>query len=212
MEILRKITIKTAGNFTIARIKEVLQDVAGYTTQVKDGQSVQVPAPIVDGTVVDLIKVAGQCVNAKTGATDKGNYTKLSGTFYATDMTTGQLYQSGQCILPEFIGSQIGAAVLGANGGAVEFGFLIQARAKANAVTGYEFAVTPLMSPKPTQEQLRLLSLIDKSDSHALPAGAEQASLSGPASEGAPAAASADPAAAPAAPAAPAAKSAKSKP
>ncbi len=151
MQILRKLTIKTCGDFTIAKIRKTLQDAAGY-----EGDK---PKDIPDGLTVDLIKIAGESTGAATGQTDKGSYTKLSGSFVGTDMTTGELYQSGQCILPEFIGSQLGAALVNNAGQAVNFAFLIQAKAKANAVTGYEFAIKPLIETKPTDSMARLMAL-----------------------------------------------------
>lgn len=152
MQILRKLTIKTCGDFTIARIKKVLQDAAGYEA---DGK----PKDIPDGTSVDLLKIAGEVTRAKSGQTDKGEFTRLDGSFVGTDLTTGELYQSGACILPQFIGAQLGAAVLGANGGTVEFAFKVAAKAKANTITGYEFAVHPLMDSKPSDSMQRLMAL-----------------------------------------------------
>lgn len=174
MEILRKITIKTCGNFSIARIKEVMA-----AAKLEDGQS------------VPLLKIAGQSTGAKTGQTDKGQFTKLLGSFIGTDMTTGALYQSGQCILPEFIGGTLGSALMG--GESVRFAFQIEARRKDNAITGYEFVIKPLIDTKPTDAMAELMSLagIKAPDAPALAA---------PAAPAAPA----DPAPAPAAPAAPA--------
>lgn len=152
MQILRKLTIKTCGDFTIAKIRKHLQDAAGYEA---DGKPKEIP----DGLSVDLIKIAGESTGAATGQTDKGSFTKLTGSFVGTDLTTGELYQSGQCILPEFIGSQLGAALLNNQGQAVNFAFLIAAKYKANAVTGYEFAIKPLIETKPTDSMARLMAL-----------------------------------------------------
>jgi hypothetical protein len=150
MQIVRKLTIKTCGDFTIQKIRKTLQDVAGY-----DGDKQK---DIPDGTTVDILKIAGESTSATTGQTDKGSFTKLGGSFIGTDMTTGELYQSGVCILPDFIGSQLGAAILQSKS-SVQFAFLIQAKAKANAVTGYEFAIKPLMESKPTDAMQRIMAL-----------------------------------------------------
>lgn len=138
MEILRKITIKTCGNFTVARIKELISGIK-------------------DGETVPLLKIVGESTGAKTGETDKGRFTRLSGSFVGTDMTTGALYQSGQCILPEFIGAQLGAAL--AQGESVRFAFQIDARRKDNALTGYEFSIKPLIDTKPANAMLELMQL-----------------------------------------------------
>jgi len=174
MQIVKKLTIKTCGDFTIKRINEVLQEKVGKTPEGKD-------APIPDGTSVELLKIAGECTNAKSAATDKGTYTKLSGNFVGTDMTTGEVYQSGACILPDYVGSQIGAAVINNEGRAVEFAFVIGAKAKENSVTGYEFTVSPLMDIAPTEAQQRLLGLIGAAPKlEALPATAANTGMLAP--------------------------------
>jgi hypothetical protein len=199
MQIVKKLTIKTCGNFTQKRINEVLDEKVGKAADGKQN-------PVPDGTSVDLLKIAGECSGAKSGSTDKGDYTKLTGSFIGTDMTTGEIYQAASCILPDYIGSQIGAAVLGNEGRSVEFAFMIGARAKGNSVTGYEFSVTSLMDIAPTAAQQRLLGLIGAAPKlEALPAAAASAPA---------AAAPAEPVAAPApapapAPAAAPAKTAK---
>lgn len=184
MEILRKITIKTCGDFTVKKIKELL-DTRGPTVE-KDGKTI--PGPVAEGEVVPLLKVVGESNGAKTGQTDKGTFTKLLGNFVGTDLTTGALYQSQVCILPEFIGGALGAALTG--GAPVQFAFEIGAKRKDSAVTGYEFVVKPLIAAKPTDKMLELMNAAGI----APPALAIEA--------GAPAAApTAAPAAAPAAPA-----------
>lgn len=155
MQIVKKLTIKTCGNFTQARIREVLQAVVG--TQIIDG--VETLKPVPDGTAVELLRIAGSVLNAQSGSTDKGSYTKLLGEFVGIDTTTGEVYQSDACIMPEFIGEQVGAAVLGANGSRVEFGFVIGAQAMANSVTGYKFTVKSLVELHRNDTQARLLAL-----------------------------------------------------
>jgi len=140
MEILRKLTIKTCGGFSIARIKQVME-----------------AAKLEEGQAIPLLRIAGQSTGAKTGQTDKGQFTKLMGSFVGTDMTTGEQFQSGQCILPEFIGGTLGSALLA--GESVRFAFEISARRKDNAITGYEFAIKPLIDTKPTDAMAELMAL-----------------------------------------------------
>lgn len=151
MQILRKLTVKSCGDFTIKRIKELL---ATQGPEV-DGK----PGPVAEGAVVPLLKVAGLSTAAATGQTDKGSFTRLTGNFVGTDLTTGELYQSGQCILPEYIGAQLGAALLGGGGRAVQFAFEIGAKRKDDAITGYEFTVKPLIESRPTDAMSALMKL-----------------------------------------------------
>lgn len=194
MEILRKITIKTCGDFSVKKIKELL-DTRGAPVE-KDGK--QVPGPVAEGETVPLLKITGESNGAKTGQTDKGTFTKLLGNFVGVDLTTGALYQSQVCILPEFVGGALGSALLG--GAPVTFAFQIEAKRKDSAVTGYEFVVKPLINAKPTD---KMLALMEAAGIQA-PALALEAGAPAPA----PAPADADPAPAPT-PAASAAKSAK---
>lgn len=138
MQLVRKLTIKTCGDFTIKKVKELVG-------KVDEGQS------------VSLIRIAGEVVKAETGQTDKGSFTRLGGQFVGTDLTTGELYQSGACILPDFIGAQLGAAVLSVKGSAVQFAFEIHAKRDDSAITGYSYGVKTLMTPEPTDSMKRLM-------------------------------------------------------
>lgn len=173
MELLRKLTIKTCGDFTKLKIMKALAD-----------------AKVADGEGIDLLKIAGEVSGATTGQTDKGSYTLLSGLFVGTDMLTGALYQSGKCILPDFVGSAIGAAVL-QGGQSAQFALMIGAKRSDTAVTGYEFTVKPLVEMAASSAAQRLMAL----------AGIETPKLAAPvpAADPAPAPApAADPAPAPA--------------
>lgn len=159
MNIVKKLTIKTCGNFTQQRIRDVLQEKAGFAMVEKDGATVREPKPMDDGLTVDLLRITGSCRSAKTGSTDKGDYVKLGGDFIGVDLTTGEVYQSEACILPQFVGAIVGSVVLSANGAPVEFGFCITAQRVANSVTGYSFGVRTLLEPARNDTQTRLLAL-----------------------------------------------------
>lgn len=176
MEILRKITVKTAGGWTIAKIKEAMT-----AAKLEEGQSVA------------LSKIVGKTTGVKTGQTDKGEFFKLSGDFYATNLHTGEVYQSGACILPNFIAETLVSAL--AQSPSVEFGVEIGVKRADNAITGYEYTVKPLVQAKPTDTMMALLAAagIDPaSQTKALPAAAAPAADPAPAPAAASAAAPAD--------------------
>lgn len=139
MELLRKLTIRAVGGWTVAKIKAKIE-----ADKLENGQS------------VDIIKVVGKTTGAKTGQTDKGSYIKLSGEFYGTDMTTGEVFQSGACILPNFVSETIAAAL--AQSPAVEFGLAVGVKRSDDSVTGYEYTVKPLIEAKPSDAMQALLS------------------------------------------------------
>ena len=133
MEIARKITLRTVG---------LMQ--ADILVALKDQEKVQ------------LLKVAGVTTDAKTGQTEKGEYTKLLGEFIAQNLITGEVFQSGQCILPSFLSEQLAAALKASE--SVEFALLIGARADKSAVTGYVYTAQPLVNAEPTARMSKLLT------------------------------------------------------
>lgn len=155
---LKKMTIKTCGDFSVMKIRAALLALGPQVVQPDGTTKQQAPE---DGTALDIIKIAGEASGAESGQTDKGSYTKLTGQFIGTDLTTGELYSSRACILPDYIGAELGAALLGAGEGgqSVNFAFLITAKQKASAVTGYEFGIKSLMNIEPTNAAKRLMEL-----------------------------------------------------
>jgi len=123
MEILRKLTIKTAGFDTTA-----------------------VKAAIGDNKTADLLKVVGITTEARPGQTEKGEFIKFGGQFRAVNIQTGELFEASTAIFPNFIADSLAAAL--AQSQEVEFGILIGAKANAPSVTGYEYTVRPLVEAK----------------------------------------------------------------
>ena len=143
MEILRKITVRNVG-WAKGAILAALH---------KHYDEAQKKVP--DGSAVELIKIVGSTTQAKTGQTDTGEYVKLLGEFIATNLQTGELFQSSQSILPNFIAESFAAALHTSQ--SVEFALQIGAVAKESAATGYEFTVRPLIDSAPTDKMQRLL-------------------------------------------------------
>lgn len=141
LQILRKITIKTCGDFKLKKVKEIV-------ASLKEGES------------KPIIKVSGECINAKTGQTAMGAFTRLTGNFVGVDLTTGEMYQSGECILPDYVGAQLGAAILGANGKSVNFAFEILAQRVDNAIAGFAYQIKPIGDVSISESQKRLLAML----------------------------------------------------
>ena len=111
------------------------------------------------GKKLGLMRVIGVANRAKPGSTDKGDYVRFIGRFKATSLITGEIYQSSQCILPNFIGEQIHAAMTA--GGAAglagleaqaesQFAFDIGAHFEESSVTKYVYTVASLIPPSQT--------------------------------------------------------------
>lgn len=120
-EILRKITLKTCG-----LDKTIVRNALG------------------DKKAVELMRIVGITTSAKPGQTDLGEFVKLMGQFKAINIVTGEAFESGVAILPNFIAQQLASAL--DNSEEVEFGLSIGCK-QSDSVTGYEYTVKPLVEP-----------------------------------------------------------------
>lgn len=135
-QLLRKLTIKGC-NLSMKALKDAVSAVE-------------------DGANVPALKIVGKSTSAAHGSTDKGPYIKFGGDFYAVNLLTGESFQSGVSILPQFVALQLEAALKASN--SVEFGLEIGAKRNDTSVTGYEFTIKPLIEAKPTDTVSALLS------------------------------------------------------
>lgn len=142
-EILRKLTLKTAG-LTVEAIKTAL--ISGEDAEGKDTHHAQ----------VSLLKIAGIVTSAKPGSTDKGEYLKLIGQFTAINQVTGETFTAAQCILPDFVTAPLGSALQSGNS-EVQFAVEVIAKHAPTSVTGYQFGVKPLIEAKPSDAMQALL-------------------------------------------------------
>lgn len=129
---------------------------AGKATQIRkitikevfgDRKTVLEAAVAAKGKIANLFSVIGVVDGVKPGSTDKGDYLRLIGQFEATNLDTGQIYSSGACILPNFIGDGIGAALLRPNAQSVQFAIVLGAKTDEKSVTGYVYTGDSLLPP-----------------------------------------------------------------
>ena len=163
-QMLRKLTLKGA-NLSMKVLKDTV-------------------ATVDDGVNVPALKIVGKSTSAAHGSTDKGPYIKFGGDFFAVNLLTGETFQSGVCILPQFVALQLEAALKASN--SVEFGLEIGAKRNDTSVTGYEFTIKPLIEAKPTDTVSALLARAGV-DLAALPAPKVAAPAPAPAAAPAPA-------------------------
>jgi len=134
MEILRKLTIKNCG-WTTNDLKLAVSK-AAYT---------------------DILKIAGVITAIRPGQTQLGEYAELVGQFQAVNLETGEMFQSGKAILPNFIADPMVEASKG--GSEVEFAIQIGVKRNEGSVVGYEFSVKPLVEPKVSDKLAKLLDM-----------------------------------------------------
>lgn len=125
-ETVRKITIK-----------EVFGDKAAVRAAVEKAKNGQ----------AHLFTVIGVVNGAKPGSTQLGDYCKLVGDFEAVNLATGEVKQSSACILPNFLGDPIAAAVQRPNAESVQFAITIGAKADPKSLTGYTYTGESVLPP-----------------------------------------------------------------
>lgn len=97
----------------------------------------------VDGSLA-VMRVIGMASGVKSGTTNFGDYTALTGVFKATNLDTGAIMGGSTCFLPDVALDMV--AGLLAMGKAVEFGFDIHADLNENSPVGFSYSAIPLAS------------------------------------------------------------------
>lgn len=131
--ILKKITIKTC------KAKPNIEDLIEYGKE--HGKNAVMPLLIIVGTASDY----------KTGDSDGRPWVKLVGMFKATNLLTGEVFQSGTCILPEAANDLVYGALRAldpSKGGSVDFAFRIGVVRDETAATGYVYSIEQIYEPQ----------------------------------------------------------------
>jgi len=103
-----------------------------------------------------LMHVFGIATGIKTGESNFGPFTALTGAFRATRISDGEIFQSGLCFLPK-MGTELIAPMLAKEGvDGLEFAFIIGVVPAENAY-GYEYYVEPMLESK-ENDPLELLA------------------------------------------------------
>mgnify|MGYP003395285132 CR=1 FL=1 len=89
-----------------------------------------------------VMQVYGVANSSEKGISTIGEYTKLVGRFRATNLTTGEMFEAGECYLPNIALNLVLGALDGTKG--VEFAFNIGIYPAENPY-GYEYCCDPLM-------------------------------------------------------------------
>ena len=96
-----------------------------------------------------LVRVYGIVNSHDLGSTQYGDFLRFKGNFEAVDLATGDVYRSGQAILPQVAEDLLHAALVAAGGESVQFGFELGIKESKNSKTGYELTASPLIKESP---------------------------------------------------------------
>ncbi len=94
--------------------------------------------------VLKLGQIMGQASGTKTGVTDFGEWTALTGRFRAINTETGEVSDSGVCFMPD-VALDLVLGELNAGAKAVEFAFELSAVADESVAVGFTYRAAPLL-------------------------------------------------------------------
>lgn len=139
MQTLRKLTIKAI----VGDIADQLEDLIKAK-----------------GKTIWLCDIYGITARARSGSTAMGEYVKFAGTFQATNLLTGEEFESVSCIIPTFLGEAIYSAMtINSEEGKLNtarFAFRFGAHYDKTAIAKYVFDVQSLLPPSSNDEMAQL--------------------------------------------------------
>lgn len=121
------------------------------------------------GKQIHVMRVFGQAVGQKSGESNYGPWTALTGRFEATNPETGEVAEASQLFLPEVAMIPIQVAMAS---GPATFAIDVFAKKSENTKPGgspYEYTWEPLQAPAADDPILRLKAEVNASKPLALP-------------------------------------------
>jgi len=97
------------------------------------------------GTSIHVMRVMGSATGLKTGVSDFGEWTALTGQFRAMNPETGETTDAAQLFMPDVAQDMIAAQLKG-NATAVDFAFDLFAVLDEASPVGYAYRATPLLN------------------------------------------------------------------
>lgn len=107
-----------------------------------------------------ILRVAGIATGTKTGTSNYGPWTALTGDFYAVNLESGEEFRAGKAFLPSTALGLVEGALSDSPEG-VEFAFDFGVKAAENAI-GYEYTVKPVVKAKESDRMAQLLAQVQK--------------------------------------------------
>ena len=95
---------------------------------------------------IELMDVYGLCRKALPDSSEHGEYVKFRGSFRATNLETGEAFESGSVILPR-VAEEVLAGAFSDDTSEIQFGFRVVVKYDKDSVTKYVYSVIPLLSP-----------------------------------------------------------------
>lgn len=98
-----------------------------------------------DGKVNWLVQFIGVATGMKTGSSNFGEWTALTGSFQGVNMETGDVMRSGMCFMPDVALNLITPALGQKDTKGIEFAFNIGVKADEKSTIGYVYVAEPVL-------------------------------------------------------------------
>lgn len=121
------------------------------------------PKPHSIKEATDLATIYGVIRGKKLGQSNFGDFITFSGEFEGINLETGEVFRSGNMILPKMMESMLaGSFDEGAKDISIEFGVKIGVVPSDKGNTGYEYTISPLIETAPSDALLQLRNMAKK--------------------------------------------------
>lgn len=117
-----------------------------------------------------IATIYGRCTDKKAGTSDHGDFIRFKGEFEGVNTVTGETYRSGDMIVPKTFESLLDAAIVLDEVNAVDFAVEVWVEPNASSITGYSYAIKPLIKPAESDVLVKLRELAAPSAQQALEA------------------------------------------
>lgn len=102
------------------------------------------PKPPEEGKTEWLCQIVGVATGVKTGNSNFGDWTALTGSFQGSNMETGVITRSGVCFLPDVALNLITPGLMQKETKGIEFAFNIGIKFDDDSTTKYVYVVEPI--------------------------------------------------------------------
>lgn len=91
--------------------------------------------------------IYGRCTEKKAGTSDHGDYVRFIGEFEGVNANTGDVYRSGNLIVPKTLEALLDQAITIDANNAIDFAVEVWVEKNENSITGYSYSIKPLIKP-----------------------------------------------------------------
>lgn len=117
-----------------------------------------------------IATIYGRCTAKKPGTSDHGEYIRFKGEFEGVNAKTGDVYRSGELIVPKVLENLLDSAISLEDANAVDFAVEVWVEPNERSITGYSYSIKPLIKPAESDALAGLREMIASSTQPALEA------------------------------------------